>query len=118
MYHAGSLVLDLFRAPIQIVVGLLYGVIFGLLLWVFPTRHFVSQTDFIIQYCDTNNAVQKEASKIRNRFFLTFGLGLFALFGSTRAVIGGSNLAGSGALGALVLAFVAGQGWDKEEKVN
>ncbi len=38
----GSLVLDIFRAPIQITVGLLYGVIFGLILWVFPTTHFVS----------------------------------------------------------------------------
>lgn len=34
-----------------------------------------------------------------------------------RAVIGGSNLAGSGALGALVMALVAAQGWKKEEKV-
>jgi len=42
---------------------------------------------------------------------------LFSLFGSSRAVLGGSNLAGSGALGVLVLAFMAAQGWDKEEKV-
>ena len=62
--------------------------------------------------------LQKEGSKVRNRFFLTFGLGLFSIFGSTRAFIGGANLAGSGALGALVLAFVAGQGWKKEEKVH
>ena len=32
--------------------------------------------------------------------------------------IGGSSLAGSGALGALVLAFMAGQGWKKEEKAS
>ncbi len=63
-------------------------------------------------------SVQKEASKVRNRFFLILGLGLFSLFGSSRAIIGGSNLAGSGALGALVLAFVAAQGWDKMEKVR
>lgn len=60
---------------------------------------------------------QKKGSKVRNRFFLLFGLGLFSLFGSIRAVIGGSNLAGSGALGVLVLAFVAAQGWKEEEKV-
>ena len=62
--------------------------------------------------------MQKKGSKLRNRFFLAFGLGLFSLFGSIRAFIGGSNLAGSGALGALVMAFVAGQGWKKEEKVG
>ena len=30
----GNLVLDIFRAPIQIVLGLGYGIIFGLLLWI------------------------------------------------------------------------------------
>ena len=39
---AGNLVLDIFRAPIQIIAGLLYGTIFGLTLWVLPTKHFVS----------------------------------------------------------------------------
>lgn len=39
----GNLVLDIFRAPIQVVIGLLYGIIFGLLLWVLPTKHFVNQ---------------------------------------------------------------------------
>lgn len=38
----GSLVLDIFRGPIQIVIGLLYGILLGLLLWVIPTKHFVS----------------------------------------------------------------------------
>lgn len=115
---SGSLVLDIFRAPIQIVIGLAYGVIFGLLLWVFPTKDFVSN---ILNYkASMFNCVcvQKQASKVRNRFCLTLGLGLFSLFGSTRAVIGGSNLAGSGALGVLVMAFVAAQGWKKEEKVR
>ena len=34
--------MDIFRAPIQITVGMLYGVVFGLLLWFLPTDHFVS----------------------------------------------------------------------------
>ena len=42
VYSLGSLVLDIFRAPIQIVIGLAYGIISGLILWVFPTSHFVS----------------------------------------------------------------------------
>lgn len=40
------------------------------------------------------------------------------MFGSTRAIIGGSNLAGSGALGALGMSFVAAQGWKEDEKVS
>ena len=38
----GNLILDIFRAPIQVTIGLLYGIISGLLLWFFPTKHFVS----------------------------------------------------------------------------
>ena len=44
---AGLLVLDIFRAPIQIIVGLLYGVVFGILLWLLPTKHFVSWKEFL-----------------------------------------------------------------------
>lgn len=61
---------------------------------------------------------QKKGSKTRNQFFLLFGLGLFALFGSRRAIIGGSNLAASGALAVLVLAFVGGQGWNQTERLG
>ncbi len=56
-------------------------------------------------------------SRARNRFFLLFGFGLFSLFGGRRAVIGGAALSGAGALGVLVVAFVAVQKWDLEEKV-
>jgi hypothetical protein len=38
VFSEGSLVLDIFRAPIQIILGLAYGVIFGLLLWILPSR--------------------------------------------------------------------------------
>lgn len=62
--------------------------------------------------------LQKPASKTRNRFFLLFGLGLFALFGSKQAKLDGSDLSGSGALAVLVLAFMAAQGWHKEGKVG
>lgn len=43
---------------------------------------------------------------------------MFSVFGSNRAIIDGSSLAGSGALGVLVLAFVAAQGWESAEKVK
>ncbi len=61
---------------------------------------------------------QKSGSKLRNRFFLLFGLSLVGIFGSRRAMLGGSSLAGAGALAVLVLAFVAGQGWTKTDKVG
>ncbi len=62
--------------------------------------------------------MQKSGSKLRNCFFLLFGLSLVAIFGSRRAILGGSSLAGAGPLAVLVLAFVAGQGWTKMEKVT
>ena len=39
---AGSVVLDAFRAPIEISLGILYGVICGLILWFLPTKQHVS----------------------------------------------------------------------------
>ena len=62
-------------------------------------------------------SLQKAGSKLRNRFFLLLGFGVFALFGSRRALIGGSSLAGAGALAVLILSFVAGLGWDVIDKV-
>ena len=55
---------------------------------------------------------------MRNRVFLLLGLGLFGLFGSRRAMLAGSSLAGGGALAVLGVAFIAGQGWPKSEKVG
>jgi NhaP-type Na+/H+ or K+/H+ antiporter len=45
-----------------------------------------------------------------------FGFGLFSLFGGRRVVIGGSSLAGAGALGTLVVSFTAVQKWNSEDK--
>ena len=42
------------------------------------------------------------------RFFLLFGSGLFAIFGFRAA-----GVAGAGALGCLIIAFIAGIGWKK-----
>ena len=63
------------------------------------------------------NCLQNPGSKLRNRFFLLLGFGLLGFFGSRRAIIGGSSLAGAGALAVLVLAFVAGLRWQEKEKV-
>ena len=57
------------------------------------------------------------ANVLRGRFFILLGLSLFAVFGSRRAVLGGSSLAGSGPLAVVVLAFYGGLKWSDEEKV-
>jgi NhaP-type Na+/H+ or K+/H+ antiporter len=41
IFSEGSIVLDIFRAPIEISVGLIYGVITGLILWIIPTVYHV-----------------------------------------------------------------------------
>ena len=80
---------------------------------------FVAHSRFNLHnpMCNTRMSLQNVGSQLRNRFFLLLGCGLFGLFGSRRAVIGGSNLAGAGALAVLVLSFMAGHGWSNEEKV-
>lgn len=45
----GNIVLDVFRAPIEITVGVLYGIVTGLLMWLFPTKLHVSYT---LPYCN------------------------------------------------------------------
>ena len=42
MFISGSVVLDAFRAPIEISLGIVYGVLCGLLMWILPTKHHVS----------------------------------------------------------------------------
>ncbi len=39
------------------------------------------------------------------------------MFGSRRAIIGGSSLAGSGPLAVVILSFTAGLKWESNEKV-
>ena len=56
--HTGSLVVDIVRAPIQIIVGILYGVVFGLLLWIFPTKQFVSTAQAQVNCGDTSSFFQ------------------------------------------------------------
>ena len=38
-FIVGNLVLDIFRAPIQIIIGILYGVLFGATLWLIPLHN-------------------------------------------------------------------------------
>lgn len=40
--HVGHIALDIFRGPIEIVVGLVFGIVSGITLWYIPTKHHVS----------------------------------------------------------------------------
>ena len=74
--------------------------------------------DHSLPLCLNAISLQSESSRSRNRFFLLLGLTILSAFGSRRAVIGGASLAGAGALGVLVTAFVASQGWESLQLVR
>ncbi|XP_071492549.1 sodium/hydrogen exchanger 9B2-like [Diadema antillarum] len=89
-FTSGNLVLKIFQGPLEVIIGISFGVLGGLLLWYIPSKDFKTLTSL--------------------RFVFLLSGGLFAVFGSADA-----SFPGSGALGCLILAFVASFGW-KEEK--
>nr|XP_054773886.1 sodium/hydrogen exchanger 9B2-like [Lytechinus pictus] len=90
-FSSGSLILKIFQGPLEVVIGVCFGVFAGVLLWFIPGKDMKTLTNL--------------------RFVFLFCGGLFAVFGSTAA-----SFPGAGALGCLTLAFMAALGW-KDEKV-
>ena len=88
-FSQGSLVWQIFKGPLEVLMGLAYGGFFGLLCWILPNKHH--QSCSILQ------------------FAILVTAGLFALFGSQRIEFGGA-----GALAVLSMAFVAGIGFRKQ----
>ncbi|XP_013396747.1 sodium/hydrogen exchanger 9B2 [Lingula anatina] len=88
-FSTGELALTIVRGPLEALLGVVYGIVLGVLLWYVPHRHSKSIVFF--------------------RTFLVFGGSLFAYFGSKAA-----KLSGAGALGSLAIAFVAAQGWRRQ----
>ncbi|XP_066303498.1 sodium/hydrogen exchanger 9B2-like isoform X3 [Branchiostoma lanceolatum] len=90
-FTTGNLVFTIFRGPLELLMGVAGGTLAGIFLWYFPS------TD------------QKGVPRVR--VWMVLGTGLLMTFGSRTA-----GYAGSGALGCLVMAFVAGFRWkmDKE----
>ncbi|XP_038060372.1 sodium/hydrogen exchanger 9B2-like [Patiria miniata] len=91
---AGALVFDIFRAPIELLMGVAFGCLGGIFLWYIPNKNQKSLT--------------------WKRALLVCGGGLLSLFGFAQA-----EFTGAGAMGCLILPFVAAQGWGRsKEPVN
>ncbi|XP_033644451.1 sodium/hydrogen exchanger 9B2-like [Asterias rubens] len=84
----GMLVFNIFRAPIELLLGVVFGCVGGVFLWYFPDKD--------------------QKSLMWKRTLLVCGGGLLLLFGGAKA-----DFTGAGALGCLILAFVAAQGWGR-----
>ena len=97
-FNAGEVnVFTLFRGPLEIVIGLAYGIGFGLICWKVPHRS------------DTN-----KGSRTRNRVAIITGLTLFGYLSATRRTeMDGIGLVAAGPLAVTVLSFVATIGWKK-----
>lgn len=96
IFNSGPLAFSIFRGPLEVVLGLVFGIGFGLLLWYIPPKDF------------------KKGSIVRNRLTLLLGLALFSFFASQRMEFYNSpGFIGAGALGILCLAFVASVGWKR-----
>ncbi|XP_031563746.1 sodium/hydrogen exchanger 9B2-like [Actinia tenebrosa] len=91
-YHSGNLVFNIFRGPIELSMGIVFGVIVGVICWYFPSK-------------DQENVH-------KTRFVILLGSALLSVFGSNAA-----RFAGAGALGVLTMATVAAHGWGKEAKI-
>ncbi|XP_068204126.1 sodium/hydrogen exchanger 9B2-like isoform X2 [Palaemon carinicauda] len=89
-FAEGSPTWTILKGPIEIFVGIMYGVIFGVLCWYLPYR--------------------EKKNRPMYKLIILLVLGCLALFGSQKAA-----LESAGAIGVLTVAFVAGLGWRKPE---
>ncbi|XP_064619907.1 sodium/hydrogen exchanger 9B2-like [Lineus longissimus] len=90
-FSNSDLAVTIVRGPLEALLGVVYGILFGLLAWYFPhSRH---------------------KNVVLFRCIIILAGGLFAVFGSIAA-----EVPGAGALGSLTIAFVAAIGWRKRDK--
>lgn len=100
IYATGHVAFTVFRGPLEITMGLAYGIGFGLICWQVPHRHDM-----------------KKGSRNRNRLAIITGLTFFAYFGAARAEVYGIGFLAAGPLAVIVVSFVAGVGWKKSGKL-
>ncbi|XP_050417682.1 sodium/hydrogen exchanger 9B2 [Patella vulgata] len=85
-FSNANLIYNIFHGPLELVIGVAFGVFAGLLFWFIPNKNSKN----LLMY----------------RFIMVTAFGLLATFGFR---VGG--FPGAGALGTLIMAFVAGIGW-------
>lgn len=88
-FSQGSLAWQLMQGPLEVVMGLAYGGMLGMLCWILPNKNHESCALL--------------------RFAVLLTAGLFALFGSHKIEFGGA-----GALAVLSMAFIAGVGFRRQ----
>lgn len=90
-FSEGNIYFNIFRGPLEIVMGLSAGLLLGMLLWYFPSK--------------------KAGDSSANRAVLLICFGIFLLFGS-----GHVEFPGAGALGVLCMGATAAYGWGDKGK--
>ncbi|MCL4129849.1 UNVERIFIED_CONTAM: hypothetical protein GTU68_033929, partial [Idotea baltica] len=86
IFSEGSVWWQACKGPVEVIVGIGWGVFMGTFCWGIPNRF--------------------EKGYAKFRFFFLFAAGLLSVFGSQKL-----NFGGAGAMGCLTAAFVAGIGW-------
>ena len=99
IFATGHVAFTVFRGPLEIIMGLAYGIGFGLICWQVPHRHDM-----------------KKGSRNRNRVAIITGLAFFAYFGAARFEVYGTGFLAAGPLAVIVVSFVASIGWKKTGK--
>lgn len=96
IFATGHVAFTVFRGPLEIVMGLTYGIGFGLICWQVPHRHDM-----------------KKGSRNRNRLAILTGLAFFGYFGAARFEVYGTGFLAAGPLAVIMVSFVASIGWKK-----
>ncbi|XP_029652209.1 sodium/hydrogen exchanger 9B2-like [Octopus sinensis] len=92
-FSEGNIVWSIFKGPLEALLGIVLGALFGVLLWYIPPR--------------------KQNNSIFLRGFLLYAIGLAGVLGSPRF-----EMPGTGPLLCLTVAFVAAFGWRKKKELK
>jgi len=99
IFSTASIVFTIFRGPLEIIMGLVYGIVFGLICWQVPHRHDMGK-----------------GTRNRNRLAIITGLSLFGYFGAKRTEVYGTGFLAAGPLSVVIVSFVASIGWKRGGK--
>uniref|UniRef100_T1JIN7 Cation/H+ exchanger transmembrane domain-containing protein n=1 Tax=Strigamia maritima TaxID=126957 RepID=T1JIN7_STRMM len=92
-FSTGNLTMTVLQGPIEVLIGIVYGSVIGLLLWFLPNK--------------------SNSHKVSLRSSLLFLTSVFGVLGSRVF-----DFAGSGPLACLIVSFVAAVQWRKEDEIS